>query len=139
MKLDKHNASLILVGVIVTLFFVFIIVAGFFAPDDATAGIEDSEAKALAESLAAMVWWMTVAVIILPIMMVLIVLAAYLFITEDRASRFLPARPEPAPVQAEKVKEATTPYDVLDLRYARGEITRDQYVSMKADMKILKV
>ena len=91
--------------------------------------ITEPQAKAIADSMAKMVWWMTVAAIVLPIMLVLIVIAAYLFITQDRPSWFLQARP------SEKVKEAVTPSDVLDLRYARGEITRDQYMAMKTDMK----
>jgi uncharacterized membrane protein len=64
------------------------------------------------------------------------VVAAYLFITEDRASRLLPARQDTKPV--EKVKEAIDPNDALDLRYARGELTRDQYMAMKADMRIYR-
>jgi hypothetical protein len=46
LKVDKHNASLILVGAVIVLFFAFIIVAGFFAPDAGTGGITDPEAKA---------------------------------------------------------------------------------------------
>ena len=30
--------------------------------------------------------------------------------------------------------EQSSPRDILDLRYARGEITRDQYEIMKADL-----
>ncbi len=30
---------------------------------------------------------------------------------------------------------AQTPLDILDARYARGEITRDEYQEMKADLK----
>lgn len=129
MAINKHKASMMLVGAVVFLFFLFIVVAGFFAPDPKTDQIAEPQAKAIADSMAKMVWWMTVAAIVLPIMLVLIVIAAYLFITQDRPSWFLQARP------SEKVKEATTPSDVLDLRYARGEITRDQYMAMKTDMK----
>jgi uncharacterized membrane protein len=132
LKVDKHNASLILVGAVIVLFFAFIIVAGFFAPDAGTGGITDPEAKAMVDSMSRMLWWMTVATIVLPIMMILIIIAAYLFVTEDRPSWFLPAAP------SDKVKEATTPADVLDLRYARGEISRDQYMAMKADMKSIR-
>jgi uncharacterized membrane protein len=131
-KVNKHNASLMLVGAVIVVFFAFIVVAGFFAPDADTAQIQDPEARAMLDSMAAMLWWMTVATIVLPIMMILVVIAAYLFITEDRPSWLLPAAP------SEKVKEATTPADILDLRYARGEITRDQYMAMKADMKAVK-
>jgi uncharacterized membrane protein len=129
LKVNKHNASLILVGAVIVLFFVFIVVAGFFAPDAGTDQITDPEARAMVDSMSRMLWWMTVATIVLPIMMILVVIAAYLFITEDRSSWLLPAAP------SDKVKEATTPADVLDLRYARGEITRDQYMAMKTDMK----
>jgi uncharacterized membrane protein len=132
LKVNKHNASLMLVGAVIVVFFAFIVVAGFFAPDADTAQIQDPEARAMLDSMAAMLWWMTVATIVLPIMMILVVIAAYLFITEDRPSWLLPAAP------SEKVKEATTPADILDLRYARGEITRDQYMAMKADMKAVK-
>lgn len=132
MKVNKHNASLILVASVIVLFFVFIVVAGFFAPDAGTNAISDPQAKAMADSMARMLWWMTVATIVLPIMLILVVIAAYLFITEDRPSWLIPAAP------SEKVKEATTPADILDLRYARGEITRDQYMAMKADMRVAK-
>jgi uncharacterized membrane protein len=129
LKVNKHNASLILVGAVVVLFFAFIVVAGFFAPDAGTEQITDPQAKAMVDSMAAMLWWMTVATVVLPIMMILVVIAAYLFITEDRPSWFIRAAP------SEKVKEATDPADILDLRYARGEITRDQYMAMRTDMK----
>jgi uncharacterized membrane protein len=133
MRIDKHNASLILAGVVVVLFSVFIVVAGFLYPGANTDTIVNEDARALAESMSRMIWWMTVAVIILPIMLVVIVVAAYLFITEDRVSRTRPSR---ADKNAEKVKEATDPHDALDLRYARGELSRDQYMAMKADMGI---
>ncbi len=129
MKVNKHNASLILVGAVIVVFFAFIIVAGFLAPNAGTESITDPEARAMLNSMAAMLWWMTVATVVLPIMMILIIIAAYLFITEDRPSWLLPAAP------SDKVKEATTPADILDLRYARGEITRDQYMAMKTDMR----
>jgi uncharacterized membrane protein len=128
MRINKHNASIFLVGAVIVLFFVFIIVAGFFTPDAGASGITDPEARRIVESMADMLWWMTVATVVLPIMMLLIIIAAYLFITEDRPSWLIPAAP------SAKVKEATSPEDILDLRYARGEITRDQYMAMKADM-----
>jgi uncharacterized membrane protein len=127
---------MILAGVVVALFFVFIVVAGFLYPGANTDAIVNEDARDLAESMARMMWWMTVAIIILPIILLLIVVAAYLFITEDRASRLLPAHHDAKPV--EKVKEAIDPNDALDLRYARGELTRDQYMAMKADMRIYR-
>lgn len=129
MRVNKHNASMFLVAAVIVLFIGFIVVAAVFPPSAKTEQIADPDARAMLESMAKMLWWMTVATVVLPIMMILIVIAAYLFITEDRASWFIPAAP------SEKVKEATTPADILDLRYARGEITRDQYMAMKTDMR----
>jgi uncharacterized membrane protein len=37
------------------------------------------------------------------------------------------------------VLEPSNPSDVLDLRYARGEISHDQYMSMKTNMKLGKI
>ena len=129
MKVNKHNASIFLIGAVIVLFFVFIVVAGFFPPDAGTENISDPQAQAMVESMSKLLWWMTVATVVLPIMMLRIVIAAYLFVTEDRPTWFIQAAP------TEKVKEATSPADILDLRYARGEITRDQYMAMKTDMK----
>ena len=104
--------------------------------------------KQIAESMAQMTWWLTVAVIILPIMLILIIIAGYMFITATKAEVTKPATiapPTPAgqkssffgkSVSGTKVAEASNPYEVLDLRYARGELTRDQYMAIKADMKV---
>jgi hypothetical protein len=74
MRIDKHNARSILAGVVVILFFV--VVAGFLDPGTDTGAIENEDTRVLAESRAWMVWWMTIAVIILLVMLVLIVTAA---------------------------------------------------------------
>jgi hypothetical protein len=74
MRIDKHNARSILAGVVVILFFV--VVAGFLDPGTDTGAIVNEDTRVLAESRARMVWWMTIAVIILLVMLVLIVTAA---------------------------------------------------------------
>ncbi len=141
--LIKHNASLIITGVVVCLFVMFIVLAAFIHPDAETSKITDPAARELADSMAQMIWWMTVALIVLPIMLVLIIIAAYMFITAEKANTLKPA-PVPAAqkstffgksVSGAKVADATSPTDALDLRYAKGELTRDQYMAMKADMK----
>jgi uncharacterized membrane protein len=124
----------------------FIVLAAFIHPDAETKNIADPQLKQVAESMAQMTWWVTVALIVLPVMLVLIVIAGYLFITASKAETPKPAAPAVAPAKTglfgakpaapAKVNEASSPYDVLDLRYARGEITRDQYMAMKADMKV---
>jgi uncharacterized membrane protein len=143
--LVKHNASLIITGVVICLFVMFIFLAAFVHPDAETKNIVDPQAKQIAESMAQMIWWITVAMIILPVMLVLIIIAGWLFITAKRTeapkvATLAPAAPKSTffgkPVAATKVSEASTPHDVLDLRYARGEITRDQYMAIKADMKV---
>jgi hypothetical protein len=143
--LVKHNASLIITGVVICLFVMFIVLAAFIHPSAETQNITDPQVKQIAESMAQMTWWLTVAVIILPIMLVLIIIAGWLFITADKSEAPKSATPAPAAskstffgksVSGAKVAEASSPHDVLDLRYARGEITRDQYMAIKADMKV---
>lgn len=146
--LVKHNASLIITGVVICLFVMFIVLAAFIHPDAETKNITDPQVKQIAESMAQMTWWLTVAVIILPIMLILIIIAGYMFITATKAEVTKPATiapPTPAgqkssffgkSVSGTKVAEASNPYEVLDLRYARGELTRDQYMAIKADMKV---
>jgi uncharacterized membrane protein len=142
----KHNASLIITGVVIALFVVFIVLAAFVHPDAETTGITDPQMKQVAESMAQMTWWVTLALVMLPIMLILIVIAGYLFISAAKLTAVgsTPNTPSPAPsksglfgnkVTSSKVNEANTPTDVLDLRYARGEITRDQYMAMKTDMR----
>lgn len=55
-----------------------------------------------------------------------IFLILYLILREDK--RFAPGK-TPAESKAEK-----TPSDILDERYAKGEITRDQYMQMREDI-----
>jgi uncharacterized membrane protein (DUF485 family) len=154
MSQDRKNVSMIITGVVLCLFVMFIVLAAFIRPDAGTGDIADPQVKAIADSMAQMMWWMTVALITLPIMLLLIAIAAYLFITGSNPS---PAKPSaslsssatpagPAPFlskqsifggkpAAAKTADPSAPGDVLDLRYARGEITRDQYMAMKQDMK----
>lgn len=144
----KYNTSLIITGMVIALFAIFIVLAVFFDPVVDTSKFEDPEVAKIVDSLGQMVWWTTVALVMLPIMLILIVIAGYLFISAAKLTAAPPATTpialapakkgflgtKPAPVKA-GVNEASTPYDILDLRYARGEITRDQYLAMKADMK----
>jgi NADH:ubiquinone oxidoreductase subunit 5 (subunit L)/multisubunit Na+/H+ antiporter MnhA subunit len=146
----KHNVSLIITGMVICLFVVFIVLAIFLKPYyGETQDIADPQMRQLAESMAQTTWWMTVALVMLPIMLILIVIAGYLFIS---AAKLTAPAPVIAPVAAPakpglfgskpatgKVNEASAPTDVLDLRYARGEITRDQYMAMKADMKVQRI
>ncbi|MFO8035199.1 MAG: SHOCT domain-containing protein [Anaerolineales bacterium] len=37
--------------------------------------------------------------------------------------------------QIRELKSAQTPLEILNTRYARGEITRDEYQEMKADLR----
>ena len=140
---DTHNVSLIISGMVICLFVVFIVLAVFIDPNAETQNLPD-EMKPYAESMARMTWWMTVALVMLPIMLILIVIAGYLFIsaaklTSSNPTPVPPAGPKPGlfgnKTTSVKTKEASTTPDVLDLRYARGEITRDQYMAMKTDMK----
>jgi di/tricarboxylate transporter len=141
--LVKHNASLIITGVVICLFVMFIVLAAFIRPSVDTGDLTGAE-KTMVLNMAQMVWWMTIALIVLPIMLILILIAAYMFITADRTKE---PKPAPAPaaqkstffgksVSGTKVAEASSPNDALDLRYAKGELTRDQYMAIKADMKV---
>jgi heme/copper-type cytochrome/quinol oxidase subunit 2 len=145
--LVKHNASLIITGVVICLFVMFIVLAAFIRPNAYTDDINEPQLKVIAESMAQMIWWMTVALIVLPIMLVLILIAAYMFITANKTEAPKPEKLVASAPAAQKstffgksasgtkLAEASSPNDVLDLRYARGELTRDQYMAIKADMK----
>ena len=149
MNIDRRGLSLLLTGVAFVLFIMFVLLAGFFSPDPHTSDIQDEQVRELATSMAQMTWWMTVALVTLPVMMLLICIAVYLFVTQDKPSllaktqetvknTILHAKPQAHP-QAVKVLEPSNPSDVLDLRYARGEISHDQYMSMKTNMKLGKI
>ncbi len=141
MKVDRRGLSLILTGAAFLLFLMFIVLAGFFHPDAETGGIENAEVRAIAESMAQMMWWMSVALMTVPVLMLLILIAVYLFMTQDRKGLVARAqekvekglfRSRSPPV---KVLEASSASDMLDLRYAKGELTHDQYMAMKTDMR----
>jgi uncharacterized membrane protein len=145
MNIDRRGLSLILTGVAFIVFLMFIILAGYFHPDAETAGIENAEARAIAESMAQMTWWMSVALVTLPVLMLLILIAVYLFMTQDKQG-FISKTQEKfksslfgGHAQPMKVLEPSNATDLLDLRYARGEISQDQYMAMKNNMKAGRV
>ncbi len=86
MNIDRRGLSLILTGVAFVLFIMFIILAGFITPDPHTSDIQDEQVRQIATSMAQMTWWMTVALFTLPVMMLLICIAVYLFVTQDKPS-----------------------------------------------------
>jgi uncharacterized membrane protein len=143
---DRKTAFWIVVTLIVALFFVFVLMAVFVKPDMGVSDIVREDIRLELEALREAVWWTTLASFMLPIMMMLIALAIYLFITGNPAGAPVKAAAPAAPkkgglfgmvpgVKPKKAEPAST-FDVLDLRYARGEITREQYLAMKEDLKV---
>lgn len=159
---DKKAAFWITTTLLVCLFAVFVMLAVFITPDMDGGEFESKDVELVVENMRQMVWWMTVGLVVLPIMLLLLSVAVYLFITSDGMKSKTGLTPEPsasnlpassstsssrpsllgspkpspgAPPSSSKLAEATNPGDVLDLRYARGEITRDKYMEMKKDIK----
>ncbi|WP_019176623.1 SHOCT domain-containing protein [Methanomassiliicoccus luminyensis] len=144
---DRKTAFWIVTTLIVALFVVFVLLAAVIKPDTGVPDtITNPELKSTLESLRQAVWWTTIAMYMLPIMMMLIMLAMYLFITGNPAG--IPPKAT-APTlkkgglsgiiphgKSKKAAEPAGTSDVLDLRYARGEITREQYLAMKEDLKV---
>lgn len=138
---DRKTAFWIVLTLIACTFVIFILLTAVFPPDTGVSGVVNDELRAELEALRQAVWWTTMAMVMLPILMMLITLAMYLFITGNPApaAKKAPAVKKDGPfdfISKPKPKkvEVTSTADVLDLRYARGEITREQYLAMKADL-----
>jgi len=149
---DRKAAFWITSTLLVCMFVIFIILAVLVTPQLDLDGVSSDLAPVL-ESLNNMVWWMTVGFIMLPIMLLLLVLAIYFLFTSKNevgpnanaavGTNFLaPTAPKEvikvAPANS-NVTKAINSADALDLRYARGEVTRDQYVEMQRDLKKMKL
>ena len=144
---DRKTAFWIVLTLIVCMFAFFVVIAALFVPADANAAniAEGSADEALVGTIASLrqaIWWTTMATVMLPIMMMMLALAMYLFVTGNPATAHAQAtagaKPKLfgiVPKSAPKKAEATSTSDILDLRYARGEITREQYLAMKEDLK----
>jgi hypothetical protein len=146
---DRKSAFWILSTLIVCLFVVFIMLVAFIRPDIDTTGITEPGTKAMVENLGHMVWWMTIALTVLPIILLLIAVDVYFYITApkhiENAIAKANASNQPATISIKrpgtefKPGEHLSPQEVLDGRYARGELTRDQYSSMKKDIQATRL
>ncbi len=112
----------------------FVFLAAFIRPSTDITGLTSSEATMM-ENMAVMIWWMTLALVLFPIMLVLTSVAVWLFLTDKGAvtsGGMTIDRPRRS--KAIGALDQGSASDVLDMRYARGEITRDQYQQMKKDV-----
>lgn len=135
---DRKTAFWIVLTVIVAMFALFVVLTEFIPPNTNVANISDPGIRAEMDALRQAVWWTTIAMVMLPIMLLLIALAIYLFITGNPAPSVMKVPGQKRGLlgmgSRSKKVEASSTSDVLDLRYARGEITREQYLAMKADL-----
>jgi len=156
--IDKKSAFWVTSTLLVCTFVIFVILAFLVTPTLDISGI-DPNIIPLLENLNQLVWWMTVGLVMLPIVLLLLALAIYfLFTTEDEAmprttatpvsnnaieskeaNEFADADCSEAPSNGDKVTDAKNSSEALDLRYARGEISRDKYMEMQRDLKKAKL
>jgi|GEM_PF-1398147 len=155
--IDRKAAFWITTTLLVCLFAIFILLAVFITPKMDLDGVDPTLTPVL-ESMGQMVWWMTVGLIMMPIMLLILALSIYFLFTsnnevgpnkgaivgpnffetkEAKESKDLKQAKPFTP--GNKVAEVTNPSDALDLRYARGEITRDKYLEMQRDLKKVKL
>ena len=116
---------------------------------DIPAGSDIKYLEDAVQDLNNMVWWMTVSFIMLPIMLLLLFLALFFLFTakDDRtpkaastgASFMSPQESKPfdskSQLSSGQGDQKIDPSDALDLRYARGEVTREQYVELQKELK----
>ncbi len=138
--IDRKSAFWVVVVMLVALFALFAIMAAFLQPAvDFNTG--DAMVDDLLTHASRMAWWSTIALVMLPVILLLISVAVYLFLTSVK----VPGVPyvgngavntlvngkddKSVPVVGGK-----TPLDLLSERYVRGELTRDQYNTMRKDI-----
>jgi len=146
---DRKTAFWVVTWMAVMLFVVMILLAVYMTPTGLDKNLppentlDDNELLLINEikNLRQMVWWTTIAMVMLPIIMLLMMLAIYLFLTANPAQAVSTYSSASQRGLFGKTKASRTLVDdtsVLDERYARGEITREQYLSMKADLAYRK-
>lgn len=158
MFFDRKAAFWVTSTLLVCSFVIFVILAVLVTPEpsldykDITPGSDNEYLVDAIQDLNNMVWWMTVSFIMLPIMLLLLFLAIFFLFTSKEEGvpkpsasagvSFLGPREEAKP--APEVKEQPSgdhsnqqvdPSDALDLRYARGEVTREQYLELQKELK----
>lgn len=157
MFFDRKAAFWVTSTLLVCMFAIFVILAVLVTPkpnldySDITPGSDTEYLVDAIQDLNNMVWWMTVGFIMLPIMLLLLVLAAYfLFTAKDPRTQgsttnsgisFLGPKDSKGAIDARsqptggQTMQHVDPSDALDLRYARGEVTREQYAELQKDLK----
>ncbi len=159
MFFDRKAAFWVTSTLLVCMFVIFVILAVLVTPEprldysDIAPGSDTEYLVDVVQDLNNMVWWMTVGFIMLPIMLLLLFLAIYfLFTAKDDGRPNAAAAPSISPgtkdaggkdskgasearTSAGSKTETLDPSDALDLRYARGEVTREQYLDMQRELK----
>ena len=126
---DRKTTLWVVIGLVIAIVAIVLIAAAFFAP---SANFEfDGHHMNIGENW---VWWMALMMIVGVLIVVLIVIA-FLYALRPSAPSG-PYYPPPSPPaydqSAERKREAL---EVLGQRYARGEITTEEYLRMKDDMR----
>ena len=159
MFFDRKAAFWVTSTLLVCMVVMFIILAVLVTPEpsldynDVAPGSDNEYLVDAVRDLSNMVWWMTVSFIMLPIMLLLLFLAIYFLFTAKDAGQpkaaattsIFPGTKDAGTKDAKVVEEGRTPAtnktealdpsDALDLRYARGEVTREQYLDMQRELK----
>ncbi len=100
----------------------FVVLALFTQPE-ATYNPSLNETQNLMAHSERMAWWATVSLVMLPVIMLLIILAVYLFLSKAE--------------HEEHVGQAhLSALDVLNERYAKGELNQEQYEAMRKELKL---
>ncbi len=133
--IDRKSAFWVVVVMLVALFALFTIMAAFLQPA-MEFHTTDPEALDLLQHASRMAWWSTIALVMLPVILLLITVAVYLFLTSAKVpgipsfNSYSPRDDRPSQVAG----PSKNPLDLLNERYVRGELTRDQYNTMRRDI-----
>ena len=157
---DRKAAFWVTSTLFICMFAIFIILTLLVTPrplldhGDMNDGTNNEYLVELAQDLSNMVWWITVGFVMLPIMLLLLILAIFLYFTSQgegqHGAESMVKNVENAPTigvrppgdaskadskPATDKQQSIDPKDALELRYARGEVTREQYLDMQRELK----
>ena len=120
---DKKAAAFTLVMIILIGMMALFVILALFTEPEATYNPSLNETQNLMAHSERMAWWATIGLVMLPVIMLLIVLAVFLFLSREDEKE----HSDHAHLNA---------LDVLNERFVRGELNKEQYESMRSELKL---